>query len=149
MDTIMVICSVYKLMRNGNSYDKESKKMERARIALERSYVEDKNHNWKNNGMWHEIDKEATEEFYELREQRRLDVIEDDQVKGQLNEILTNVVKQGISKSSKKAPSVKVKKEEPKEDLSDLREEYQEVFGKKAFNGWSIEQLKSKINEKK
>lgn len=35
------------------------------------------------------------------------------------------------------------------DDLTHLRKEYQEVVGKRAFNGWDAETLKAKIAEAK
>ncbi len=34
---------------------------------------------------------------------------------------------------------------EPEDELRDLRAEYQRVIGKRAFNGWDAETLRSKI----
>lgn len=36
----------------------------------------------------------------------------------------------------------------PAPDLSDLRGQYQELFGKRAYHGWSAEELQSKIDAK-
>lgn len=35
----------------------------------------------------------------------------------------------------------------PKDELQELRAEYQETFGKKAFHGWDAETLRGKIAE--
>ena len=53
----------------------------------------------------------------------------------------------------KKEENNKSKKEEPKdevvdqEELNKVREEYEEVIGKKAFHGWDVETLRQKIAE--
>lgn len=53
----------------------------------------------------------------------------------------------------KKEESKKAKKDEPKEpvvdqeELNKVREEYEEVMGKKAFHGWDVETLRQKISE--
>ena len=41
----------------------------------------------------------------------------------------------------------KASKVEGKEDLSKLREKYEELAGKKAFHGWDAEKLTEKIKE--
>jgi hypothetical protein len=39
--------------------------------------------------------------------------------------------------------------DKPKEDLKPLRDEYEDLKGKKAYGGWSAEQLNAKIAELK
>lgn len=43
------------------------------------------------------------------------------------------------------APSAVV--QEPADDLSDLRAQYQEIIGKRPFHGWDAEELQRRIDE--
>lgn len=41
-----------------------------------------------------------------------------------------------------------VSSDDPAPDLGDLRSQYQELFGKRAYHGWSAEEVQSKIDAK-
>lgn len=46
-------------------------------------------------------------------------------------------------------PTDPVKTEEPEVDMAVLREEYQEAVGRRAFHGWSADELRQRITEAK
>tara|TARA_R110000787_G_scaffold276483_4_gene385440 strand:+ start:1157 stop:1591 length:435 start_codon:yes stop_codon:yes gene_type:complete len=144
MESVMVVCGVFTLLKRGTKYTKEGKQLERKSIALPREYVENKNSNWEMNGLWHEIDEDATENFYKLREELRLSKIKDNKVKDSIKDLLADVIVQGAETVvSKKDP----KTESP--ELKKARADYKEAFEKNAFHKWGVEELNKKINEKK
>lgn len=65
-NSLMVVCDVFKLFRDGNSFVKESKKLLMKDKVLRRDYAEGKNADYKSNGLWHEIDEEKTKEYYAM-----------------------------------------------------------------------------------
>lgn len=141
----MVVCNIYKLFRNGNSFTKEGKKLERSDIVIPRTYVEDQNYNWKTLGYDYVIDEEKTEEFYELREQERLLKIKNAKISKKVAENLTNMLDLGVDdveipkKTPKKVKEIEVVDEEVVEVQKDeititgngnLRVAYLDKFGK-------------------
>jgi len=134
MKELMVMCNVYKLLRDGNHFSKESKKLIREKIILSRDYVEEKNKNCLENGIWHEKLEKETSEAYEYGKILAKKRLEDEKVADKLKDVLTDVIKKGTKKKVYK-----------KDELSILRKSYEDKFNKKAFNGWSIEKLKEKL----
>ena len=139
----MVVCNIYKLFRNGNSFTQEGKRLERSGIAIPREYVEDQNHNWKDSGMWHEIDEEKTSEFYELREKERLVKIKNSKISKEVAKNLADMLDINVNgyenvdveekKEVKKSVyEPKVKKPNQKErmkGIGDLKLAYLAKFG--------------------
>ncbi|MEJ5020624.1 hypothetical protein WH297_12900 [Ochrobactrum vermis] len=54
-----------------------------------------------------------------------------------------------LGKLGKKVTAPDPKPGQPVEDMAALRKEYQEIVGKRAFNGWDAATLKAKIAEAK
>ena len=139
MRTKMVVCNVYKLFKDGKNYTKQGKVIKRNNLALTRDYVEEKNNNWTNVGLWHEIDEDATVHFYEERELRRKEKKAAAKVSGHLNEVLVDVIKKGAN-----IESIEVESEDVTE-LEDLKKQYKEKFDKKPFHSWGVAKLKEKL----
>ena len=138
-ESVMVVCNVYRLLKSGNSFIKDGMRLERSNIAIPRGYVEEKNHDWELNGLWHEKDEEATEIYYEQGKLKRENRAKAEKVAGQLRDTLTKVLEQG---------SVITKKEvieDDSEELETLKAEYLEKFGKKAHHLWKVDKLKEKL----
>lgn len=131
METQIVICNVYKLFRDGSDFTKDSKKIVRTDIAMIRSYVNEKNSDWKNNGLWHEIDEEKTKEYYINGEERLKEERNQIKVESQLKDILVDVIKTGKNQNSS--------------EIEELRAEYKNKFGKKPHHLWGINKLKEKL----
>ena len=129
----MVVCNVYKLMKDGNTFVKNGMKAERTNAVMTRDYVEQKNENWQQNGRWFEIDEEATAEYESLREVKRQERKNKSKTKEKLNELLTELEKNDSSEDDEK---------------KELRAKYKELYGKNAFGAWGVDKLKEKINEK-
>lgn len=141
--TKMVVVDVYQLPKMGGSFTKTGKVLKRSSIAMERDWVDRKNNNWQNAGMWHEIDEEATDDFYELQKQRREDKKKAKATTKRFNEALS-----GVLETSKTITPIEVEAEQSTEDadeLAELRAEYKEKFNKRAFHGWGIDKLKEKM----
>lgn len=149
MESEMVVCNIYKLFRNGKSFTKEGKKLERSDIAIPRQYVEDQNADWQNLGLDYVIDEDATELFYEKREEERLRKIKNSKISKKVAENLTNMLDLGIEEDEdeieKPKKKVKAKKVEEIEVIEEkevvkteititgngnLRVAYLEMFGK-------------------
>ena len=145
METEMVVCNIYKLFRNGKSFTKEGKKLERSEIAIPRQYVEDQNADWQNLGLDYVIDEEATALFYEKREEERLRKIKNNKISKKVAENLTNMLDLGIDdveiEKPKKKKEVKVEEIEVVDEKvvkteititgnGNLRVAYLEKFGK-------------------
>ena len=139
MESVMVVCKVFTLLKKGTKYTKQGMQEERESIALTRDYVENKNSNWEMNGLWHEIDEDATQGFYKLREELRLSKIKDNRVKDSIKDLLTDVIVQGAETVTSK--------EKPKTESSELKQARAEY--KAAFDKWGVDELTEKINEKK
>ena len=138
-ESVMVICSVYKLLKSGNSYTKDGMRLERSNIAIPRGYVEEKNYDWESNGLWHEKDEETTEIYYEKGKIKRENRAKAEKVAGQLRDTLTKVLEQG---------SVNTKQEVVEDDLDELetlKTKYFKKFGKKAHHLWKVDKLKEKL----
>ena len=133
MKSEMVVCSIYKLFKNGNSFTKESKKLERDEIIIPRAYVEDQNYNWKTLGLWHEIDEEKTEEMYVLREQERQRKIKQNKINKKFTDNLTNML--GVGVEDVEEPIAKPKKEVVVNDIDVVDEEIIEVEKKEPITG--------------
>lgn len=145
MSTEMVVCSIYKLLKNGNSYVKDGMKLERDEIIIGRDYVDEKNALWEQNGMWHEIDEDKTSAFIELREKTRITNINNQKIEGQLTKTLTDVIKKANKVNEIEVIEPKIVKKEVVEDvideeiekvdidkllLGDLKVEYLDLTGK-------------------
>lgn len=138
MKSIMVVCNVHKLFREGKSYTKDGKKLVRSEIVIPRAYVEEKNFNWKSNGQWHIIDEEATDEYYRKGEIKRQKRLNEDKTTEQLKEVLLETL---TPKKSKPAKKVEVNDSE----LEDLKSQYLEKFEKKPHHLWGVKTLKEKL----
>ena len=162
METEMVVCNIYKLFRNGKSFTKEGKKLERSEIAIPREYVEDQNADWRNLGLDYVIDEEATALFYEKREEERLRKIKNSKISKKVAENLTNMLDLGVDdveiEKPKKSKPIKVEEIEVVEEkvvkqeinitgLGNLKVAYLEKFGKhvpvnkKNDNQWILDKL--------
>lgn len=137
----MVVCDIYKLFRNGKSFTKEGRKLDRSGIAIPRAYCEDKNRDWSDNGLWHEIDEEKTAEFYVLREKERLIKIKNSKISKEVAKNLANMLDVGIEDyqdidvvdEEEVVTDPKIKKLTKKEKMrgiGDLKVAYLEKFGK-------------------
>ena len=146
MESVMVVCDVYELFKKGTSYKKEGKQLTRSSIALTRTYVEDKNLYWDVNGLWHEVDEDATKKFYELREEARLARINDNKVTSHVKNLLKDVIVQGAETVIAEIP---VKKEGNNSELDLARAEYKVLYDKNPHHMWKLEKINEKINEKK
>ena len=138
MQSIMVVCNVHKLFREGKSFTKEGKKLVRSEVVIPRAYVESQNHQWKLNGLWHVIDEKATTEYYkqgEIKRQKRLK-------KEETSEKLKDVLIEALDKKPSK-PAKKVK--ETDSELEDLKSQYVEKFDKKPHHLWGVKTLKEKL----
>ncbi len=134
METRAVVCNVYKLLRNGKKFSKEGKILERSNVVLLRDYVNEKNEFWFENGLWHEIDEEATKDYYSLKTKENEERKEKEMVEGKLKDVLTDVIKDGVKKVTKDNSEIK-----------ELRKQYKEKYGKNAFAGWDVDKLKEKL----
>ena len=144
METEMVVCNIYKLFRNGKSFTKEGKKLERSNLAIPRSYALDQNYNWKTLGYDYEIDEDATELFYEKREETRLRKIKNSKISKQVADNLTNMLDLGNEeeeiiikpKQKVKIEEIEIVEEEEIENkinitgLGNLKVAYLDKFGK-------------------
>jgi len=145
-ETVMVSCSVYKLLKEGSRYVKSGKKLDRTDIILPRGYVEEKNYSWETNGLWHEKDEEKTNAFYKAQELKYKAKQDAQKKKGQLTEVMSEIL-ENANKSNKPTKSATKKEEtvDSAEELDVLKAEYQEKFGKKAHHLWGIDKLKEKL----
>lgn len=151
MVSTMVITNVYKLFKDGNHFKKESKKLMRSEIALPRAFVEEKNAKWEQNGLWHEIDEDATKKYYIWGEKKVAKRIAEAEAQEKLKNVLTDVLVQG----SKVIEPKKVEKIESTDDnsnevnLKELQEEYKKVTGKKLVGKYAkdIPWMQKKIYE--
>lgn len=129
----MAITNVYKLFKDGKRFKKESKKLMRSEIALPRAFVEEKNAKWEQNGLWHEIDEDATTKYIAWGEKKRAKKAAEVEAQEKLKNVLTDVLTTG-SKVLKKEKTAK-KQTKPDDEsvkiLKALRIQYKEVIGKR------------------
>ena len=127
--TVTVIANVYKLFKDGKRFTKHSKKLVRSDIAIPRAYVEEKNDKWEENGLWHEIDEDATVEYYKKGAIKIAKRKADAEAKAKLKDVLTDVLVEG-SKGVKKVEEP-TEPEVPKSDkdlsMGELREKYPDI----------------------
>jgi|AntAceMinimDraft_17_1070374.scaffolds.fasta_scaffold02404_7 hypothetical protein len=135
-ETTMVSCIVYRLLKEGNSYVKNGKKVDRTDIILPRGYVEEKNYSWETNGLWHEKDEEKTTLFYEKQALKYKNKEKAQKKKGQLTEVMTEI----LDNANKP-----IELDEDVDELVLLKAEYFEKFGKKAHHLWKVDKLKEKL----
>lgn len=114
MESTIVITNVYKLFKDGKRFNKESKKLMRSEIALPRTFVKEKNAKWKENGLWHEVDEDATKKYYAWGEKKVAKRIAAAEAQAKLKNVLTDVLVQG----SKVIEPKKVEKIESIDDNS-------------------------------
>lgn len=138
MSSQMVVCNVYKLLKDGKSFTKRGMELKRSEIALSRDWVERHNSQWGKCGLWHEILEEETEKFYELKEQARLDRKKKSEIKSRMNDALTSIVESSNHVA-----------EEEFDEMEALRAEYEEKTGKKLSARFKndAEWIKSKLEE--
>ena len=165
MESEMVVCNIYKLFRNGKSFTKEGKKLERSNIAIPRQYVEDQNADWQNLGLDYVIDEDATELFYEKREEERLRKIKNSKISKKVAENLTNMLDLGVEDVEIEKPKAKKKAKVEEIDViedevvkteititgnGNLRVAYLEMFGKhvpinkKNDDKWILDKLNNR-----
>jgi hypothetical protein len=149
MESVMVVCKVYKLFKDGKNFTKESKKVIRNRCVIPRWYALDKNAKWEQNGRWHEINEEATKEYYEVGRKLQEEKRKAKETKGKLAEILTNVIEEGAK--PKKTKAIIIDDPSASKELLDLRVEYVKVVGKKLSGRFlnDVDWITKKINEVK
>jgi hypothetical protein len=138
-----VICDVYILNKSGNRFIKENGRLDVEKISLPIAYIEEKNANWETNGLWHEIDEKATDEYYVYGEKKRKQREQANEAANKLKDILTDVIAKGNEKVTVKK-EVEVIKEDDSE-LDSLREQYLEKTGKKAHHLWKADKLIEKL----
>ena len=138
MSNQMVVCNVYKLLKHGTKFTKEGKLLERSNLALSKDWVEQKNEKWLLHGKWYEILEDKTDEFYELKEQARVDRIETEKVEKGLKDALLHAVKVGAKVVEKEV-----------DEIQSLRDEYEAKLGKKLSPRYmnDVEWIKSKLEE--
>ena len=134
--TVVVACNVYTLLKEGNRYVKNGKKLEREGIILARGYVEEKNHSWETNGLWHEKDEEKTDILYDRQILKYENMKKAQKKKGQLTEVMTEI----LDNANKP-----IELDEDVDELVLLKAEYFEKFGKKAHHLWKVDKLKEKL----
>jgi len=128
----MVVCRVYKLFKDGENFTKEGKKVKRNRCVIPRGYVEEKNAKWEQNGLWHEINEEATKEYYVEGDKKVAKRKEIKESQANLGTVLAEALKSGANPTKKATTKKEVAKEEVVVDskLVELRIQYEEVTGK-------------------
>ena len=131
----MVVCSIYKLFRNGKSFTKEGKSLERSDVAITRLYAEEQNANWKTLGYDYVIDEEKTAEFYEIKEQKRLQKIKNAKISKKVAENLSNMLDLGIEDVEVPKKVVKKKVEEIEVVDEEVIEEEEEKKDKITITG--------------
>ncbi|MFK7780667.1 MAG: hypothetical protein QM490_06125 [Candidatus Gracilibacteria bacterium] len=132
MDTTMVACNVYKLLKSGNKFTQNGKEITSEKIILSREYVDEKNANWETNGLWHEKLEDLTKEYIAISKERLIQKEESKKVEGQLRNTLLDVIEQGNIN-------------EENSELSTLKKQYQEKFNKRPFYKWGVDELKEKL----
>jgi len=137
----MVVCDCYKLLRDGKSFTKQGRIIKRTNVAVPKWYADEKNLNYKDTGLWYEIDDDATVTFAEMKEKRRIEKKEHKAVSGKLNQVLVDVLKKGSTVRAFDVDSEDVT------DLENLKSEYKKKFGKKPFHSWGVEKLTEKLAE--
>ena len=60
----MVVCKTYRLAKIGKEYKIEHKQVIRTRAVITRDYYEARKDNWKESGIFYELDQAATEKYY-------------------------------------------------------------------------------------
>lgn len=138
MSNEMVVCNVYKLLKDGKSFTKRGMELKRSKVALSKGWVDRHNPQWQSFGQWFEILDEETEKFYELKEQARLDRKKKNEIKSKMNEALTSMVE-----------STSHVAEDEVEEMDALRAEYEEKTGKKLSARFrnNKEWIESKLKE--
>lgn len=133
METEMVVCNIYKLFRNGNSFTKEGKVLHRTNLATLRSYAEQRNASWKTLGYFYEFDEDKTNLFYEKREAERLLKIKNSEISKKVASNLVNML--DLGNDVVEQPKVKAKKEPKIEEIDVVDEEIIEDKIKITGNG--------------
>lgn len=134
MSTVMVVCDIYKLLKDGKSFTKNGKQIKRTNAVQTREWAEQNNEKWSEIGLWYEIDEVKTLEYYEKGNAKRENKKKALGKKQQLTEVMSEILE--------KANEVV---EIDDEELNKLKDEYQEKFGKKPFYKWGVEELTEKL----
>jgi len=124
MSTTVVVCNVYKLLKDGKSFTKQGMKLERENAVIMRKWADDRNANWKQGGEWHEIDEEKTAEYYVKGEEKR----EKRKLANAVKDKFTNAMTDLVMKANDK---VEEKVEKKVDGLKSLRAKYETQLGKK------------------
>lgn len=134
MSTVMVVCDIYKLFKEGKSFTKSGMQIKRTNAVQTREWAELNNEKWKEIGLWYEIDDEKTAKYYEVGEAKRDNKKKALKKKQQLTDVMSGIL-EGANE----------KVEVDDDELDMLKAEYQEKFGKKPFYKWGIEELTEKL----
>jgi len=132
----MVVCNIYELLKRGKEFTKEGKVLKRSNSVITRDWADEKNNDWKNSGLWFEIDDEKTSEYYKKGELKRQMRKEAEDKKNKLTEMASNM----LDNASKV-----IELDEDVDELIRLKAEYKEQFGKKPFHKWGIDELTEKL----
>ena len=138
MSTVMVVCDVYELLKQGKSFTKQGKVIKTTNSVVQRSWAESKNDDWQNAGLWYDIDEQRTKEYYEKGALKRANRNKAQKIKKQLTETLTDVIETANKVVEKEV-------EEDDEELAELKAKYIEKFDKKPHYKWGIEKLTEKL----
>ena len=136
----MVVCNIYKLLKDGKSFTKQGMSIKRTNSVITREWAELNNEKWQEKGLWFEIDEDLTDEYYvkgtAKRENRKKALNKKKQ--------LTSVVSDILETANKTVEDEDVIVEDVSE-LVRLKAEYVEKFGKKPFHKWGIKELTEKL----
>ena len=134
----MVVCNIYKLLKDGKSFTKQGMSVKRTNSVVTREWAELNNESWKEKGLWFEIDDDLTDEYYEKGKQKR-----ENRKKAQIKKTqLTSVVSDILETANK---TIEVEVEEDVSEFVRLKAEYIEKFGKKPFHKWGVKELTEKL----
>ena len=137
----MVVCNIYKLLKDGKSFTKQGMAIKRTNSVVTREWAELNNESWKEKGLWFEIDDDLTDEYYEKGKQKR-----ENRKKAQIKKTqLTSVVSDILETANKTVEDEDVVIEEDVSEFVRLKAEYIEKFGKKPFHKWGVKELTEKL----
>ena len=132
----MVVCNIYKLLKDGKSFTKQGMAIKRTNSVVTREWAELNNESWKEKGLWFEIDDDLTDEYYEKGKQKRENRKKAQNQKKQLTSVVSDILE-----TANKSVVI----DDDVDELVKLKSEYQEKFGKKPFHKWGIKELTEKL----
>jgi len=95
----MVMCNVYKLLRDGKRHTKTGMVLQREKILVSREYANAKNYQWELGGLWYEFLEEETKVAFELGRKQAMERKKAEKVANKLRDTLTDVVERGLNVS--------------------------------------------------